>query len=133
MSKLIGHIVVELSKHGRSSSEYQELLLELDLLDRALKQVQSLVPAAHDDVRRLASIRALATTCKLPLAAFLNKIEKFDNKLGTWTAGKNRFAGFPRRMQWSLMFQQDVKDLRAKLAAHVQTITLLLMTQTRSV
>ena len=133
MSKLIGRIVLELSKNGKSSAEYQGLLLELDLLDKALRSVQSLRAGPHDDSMRLATVRALATTCKLPLEAFLKKVEKFDDRLGVWKGGNNRLAGLPRRMQWSLMFTQDVKDLRAKLAAHSVTITLLLMTKTRSV
>lgn len=76
------------------------------------------------------SIRATALACQKPLQDFLAKISKFESRLGTFNAAKNRWKGLPRKMQFRTMFKEDVKQLRSALASHVATINLLLMTQT---
>jgi hypothetical protein len=42
----------------------------------------------------------------------------------------NRFKGFPRRMQWRMLYSNDVRELKSTLGSHVATINLLLLTQT---
>jgi hypothetical protein len=105
------------------------LLLELEALDRALRQLQQLTPARHE-LLSLNAIKATSLTCQQPLELFLEKISQFEARLGTWNARNNRFRGFPRRMQWRMMYKRDAEELRSKLASHVGTINLLLMTQT---
>jgi hypothetical protein len=65
-----------------------------------------------------------------PLQEFLSKISKFEARLGTANVPNNRFKGFHRRMQWMIMYRDDVKALRLSLGSHVSTISLLLVTQT---
>ena len=105
------------------------MLIELESLDRTLKLLQHIKPAQHE-LRRLDAIRSLASVCQRPLEDFLAKIVKFENDLGIWNTGRRRISGFPRRLQWSLMYEEEVKVLRARLAPNVATITILLMTQT---
>ena len=47
-------------------------------------------------------------------------------------AKDNRFKGFPRRIQWRLVFKDDIQELRSTLTSHVATINLILMTQSVS-
>jgi len=129
ISKLVFKIGLELKKNPESAPDYQQLLIELESLDRTLKQLQCIKPAQHELIR-LEGIRALAFTCQRPLEEFLAKIEKFEEHLGSWHAKGNRFSGFGRRLQWSIKYKEDAKELRAKLAPNVATITVLLMTQT---
>jgi hypothetical protein len=118
-----------MQQNGEAAPMYQSLLLELEALDRALCQLQTLQPSRHE-LLQLNSIRATALSCARPLQEFLNKISKFQPTLGTLATKDNRFKGFPRRMQWRMMYKDDVVELRSILGSHVSTINLLLMTQT---
>lgn len=68
--------------------------------------------------------------CQQLLQVFLDKISKFDKRMGIANMGDQRLKGFHRRMQWRLAYKDDIKELSVKLGTHVGTITLLLMTQT---
>jgi hypothetical protein len=127
VSRLIYKIGLELKKNPDSGPDYRHLLVEPESLDRALKQLQCIRPA-HHKLRRLEGIRALASTCQRPLKEFLAKIEKLEEHLGPWGAKCNRLPGFGRRLQWSTKYKEDVKELRAKLARNITTMTILLMT-----
>jgi hypothetical protein len=116
-------------QNGDAAPEYQSLLLELEALSRALHQLEALKPAKHELIQ-LDAIRATARTCQRPLEDFLAKISKFESLLGTFSVTNNRIKGFPRRMQFSMVYREDVKQLRSILGSHVATINLLLMTQT---
>ncbi|KAE8445214.1 hypothetical protein EG329_013586 [Mollisiaceae sp. DMI_Dod_QoI] len=129
VGSLIAKIAVELRKNGEAAPAYQYLLLELEALDRALQQLQDLRPSQHE-LLQLNSIRATALSCARPLQEFLDKIIKFESRLGTFALKNNRSKGFPRRMQWRMMYKDDVVELRTILGSHVATINLLLMTQT---
>jgi hypothetical protein len=100
------------------------------MLSRSLSQLQRLNPGPNELVR-LESIWAAAQSCQIPLDKFLKKIEKFEARLGTWNTGTHTrgVATFSRRMQWRLMFKDDVKELQAALGGQVATISLLLITQ----
>ncbi|KFX90422.1 hypothetical protein O988_08209 [Pseudogymnoascus sp. VKM F-3808] len=129
VGKLIAKVATELRKNGETAPMYQSLILELEALDRALCQLQTLQPSRHE-LLQLNSIRATALLCERPLQEFLDKISKFQPTLGTFATKDNRFRGFPRRMQWKMMYKDDVVELRSILGSHVSTINLLLMTQT---
>ena len=83
ISKLIYKIGLELKKNPKSVPDYQDLLIELEALDRALKLLQRIKPAQHE-LRRLDEVQALASTCQRPLEEFLAKIEKFEENLESW-------------------------------------------------
>ncbi|KAJ9609755.1 Transcriptional regulatory protein sin3 [Cladophialophora chaetospira] len=128
ISKLIGRIVVELKKSSEAASDYQLLVIELETLDRTLKALERLAPVTHD-ARRLSAIKALASTCQLPLQEFLTEIEKFEPSLGSWNARRRTFSSLAQRVQWSVKYRGAVQVLREKLAPNLATITLLLITQ----
>ncbi|KAL8855919.1 MAG: hypothetical protein Q9178_007433 [Gyalolechia marmorata] len=128
LGKLIGQVAVELGENSDASPEYQSLLIELEALNRALCKLQTLKPAKHE-LFQLTSIRATAVACQRPLQEFLDKVSKFERNLGTFNAVNNKWKGLPRRMQFRIMFKEDVKKLRSTLTSHVTTINLLLMTQ----
>ena len=94
-----------------------------------MQQLQSLKPAKHE-LLQLNSIRATALACQRPLNDFLAKISKFDKRLSTLNTKNHQYAGFHRRLQWSLFYKEDIKELRSILGSHIATINLLLLTQT---
>ncbi|KAL9026146.1 MAG: hypothetical protein Q9196_005144 [Gyalolechia fulgens] len=130
MNRLIStQVSVDVSyQNSEASPEYQSLLIELEALDRALQKLQTLKPAKHE-LFQLTSIRATALACQRPLQDFLDRVSKFDSNLGTFNTANNKWGGLPRRMQFRIMFREDVKKLRSTLASHVTTINLLLITQ----
>ncbi|KAL9615787.1 MAG: hypothetical protein Q9160_009261 [Pyrenula sp. 1 TL-2023] len=129
VSRLIYRIAGELKRIPESATDYQDLLVELEALDRALKQLFSIEPAEHE-AKRLDAVRALAVTCQGPLEAFLEKIEKFEQSIGTWNVKQNGVRGLHRRLQWSMKYKDDVALLRSRLAPKISTITILLLTAT---
>lgn len=81
LSQLIYQIGVEIKSVPDSAHDYQDLLNELEALDRALKAVYRILPGIHE-LRRLDDVRALAGTCINVLQDFLEKIKKFNKSLG---------------------------------------------------
>ncbi|KAL6812999.1 hypothetical protein GGI42DRAFT_313391 [Trichoderma sp. SZMC 28013] len=128
VGKLIGKVAVELRKNGEAAPEYQSLLIELEALERALRQLQTLRPAKHELIQ-LTSIRATALACERPLREFLEKISKFETRLGTYNFANNTLKSLPRKMQFKIMLEKDIQQLRLTLASHVATINLLPTTQ----
>lgn len=118
----------DLEQNGEATSKYQDLIIELESLERALSRLYTLKPAEHELVH-LDAIRAAATTCKRPLESFLARIEKFEKRLGAQNANDNHFKGAGRRIHFNVAFEEDVKELRTTLASHVLTINTLLITQ----
>ena len=125
---LVSYCTANDQQNGEATSKYQNLIIELESLERALSRLYTLKPAEHELVH-LEAIRAAASACKRPLEDFLAKIEKFEKRLGTEKAKENHYKGAGRRIQFNVAFDEDVKELRATLASHVLTIITLLMTQ----
>ncbi|CAD6591630.1 MAG: hypothetical protein ASARMPREDX12_005284 [Alectoria sarmentosa] len=128
VAKLTSKIASELKENGEAASKYQDLIIELESLERALSRLYTLKPAERELVH-LEAIRATASACKRPLESFLAKIEKFDKRLGTQNAKNSQFKGAGRRLQFNVAYEEDIKELRTTLASHVSKINLLLMTQ----
>ena len=100
------------------------MIIQLELLERALSRLYTLNPAEHELVH-LEAISAAAPAFE----GFLPKLKKFENRLGTGKAKGNRYKGAGRRIQFNVAFDEDVKELRDILASRVLTIITLLMTQ----
>ncbi|KAJ9612565.1 hypothetical protein H2200_004162 [Cladophialophora chaetospira] len=128
LSKLIYQIGLELKSIPESAPEYQDLVNELEALDRALKDIYQIRPGVHE-LKRLDGIRALASTCQIPLQEFLGKIQKFNKSLGPWNCHKTRLNGFGRGLQWSLIWKEEVRKLRSKLTPKLNAILILLTSQ----
>ncbi|KIW99485.1 uncharacterized protein Z518_11224 [Rhinocladiella mackenziei CBS 650.93] len=129
ISKLVYKTGLELKSCPESASVYQDLILELDALDRALKNIYTVRPGTYE-LRTLDAVRALASVCQRSLEEFLGKIEKFKKGLGTSHATKHPFRRLSRGLQWSFAWKDEVENLRKRLIPKVSTILLLLATQT---
>lgn len=147
VTRLIGSIVTELKKvcdllqsfswcskltrsqNSEAAAEYQNLIVQLEALSRALSKLNDIRPAKHE-LRQLDAIRAVASACERQLESFLSKISKFESTLGVHNAKDKRYEGLGRRMQWNIALKDDVKELGDTLGSHVLTINMLLMSQT---
>ncbi len=94
-----------------------------------MNRVNEIEPSQYE-LLHLDSIRASAAACRRPLAAFLEKLEKFEDSMSTWNASVRRIGGFGRKVEYGLTLEGDVQELRATLATHIATVNMLLLTQT---
>ncbi len=104
--------------------------MELELLGSALSHIQTIKPVQGDLVH-LEAIRAAVSACQIPLNKFLEKISKYDSSLGCWDAKNKRFGSIKRRIEYIVLLEGEVKELRASLAGHTDSIKLLLQTQSQ--
>ncbi|KIW13997.1 hypothetical protein PV08_06778 [Exophiala spinifera] len=110
-----------------ASFEYQQLDLELQGLRRMLDIIQALRPT-DDNIGHLDAIRCLALTCQIPLTAFLQRLQKFEQRLGPF-AKHSAVGGSLRKSQWALQMGEEVQQLRATVSAKVLSLTLLISVQ----
>jgi hypothetical protein len=82
---------------------------------------------------QLIAIKAAIRQCYMSIEEFRQKITKFDRRLGLTSADHNGVARFARRMQWTLLYRDDIASLRSTLAGQVATINLLLLTRLVSI
>src|SRR6266498_2213227 len=117
-ASLIRDIVSSLRES--STTSYNELILELHGLQRALHEIEYLKcpPSQQAAVN---GIRVAALMCQHPLDEFSRKLKKFDGlgvdkgeKLGKMEMLKL----WRRKLQWGFSMDEEVGKLRAYLAAH---------------
>jgi hypothetical protein len=132
VAKIIADIAGSLKD---AKSEYQELLRELESLDRALKTLDKLHPdsdGGSDSHRASAAtldgIKCAALTCRYPLEEFLRKIKKYEGNLGiVASSSASKTKGVLRRVEWVWSKKDETKKLQSYLSIHVGTINMLLV------
>ncbi|KAL8784372.1 MAG: hypothetical protein Q9213_004024 [Squamulea squamosa] len=125
---LIKKISRALRDSGGASSEYQGAVIELENLQRTLQHLGSIEPT-EDNINHVNAIRGMALACQLPLQDFLAKLSKYEMSLGPW-ASHSFLRNATRKAQWATAFSDDVKQLRALVAAKQISISLLLAAHT---
>jgi hypothetical protein len=128
LSKLVTQIARQLKSVPESAPDYQLVVQEIDALERALNSVYSIQHGAHE-LKRLDAIRALSSSCLLPLQQFSDKIANFDKSLGIWTQRRQRWNGVGRAIHWSFMWKDEIAKLRAVLTPKLFTLLILLSSQ----
>ena len=113
-----------------SNSSYQELILELHGLQRALHEIEHLKCPSSQEAE-LNGIKVAALMCQHLLDEFAAKAKKFQG-LGVDRGGKFAKKELPkiwaRKLQWGFSMEKDVAELRAYLAAHVRSLSMSLIT-----
>jgi hypothetical protein len=141
-----------------SSSSYQELVLELQLLKAGLDRIEHLKGTLSQQPQ-VEGIKLAALNCQSILCDFLQKIKKYDASLGydkpSVTAlqagrsnsiaikekvqsgnktkeilGKARktVRGAERKIEWEVKMIKEVETLRGYLVAHVGSLNMRLLT-----
>ncbi len=141
VSKLISDIASSLKD---AKSEYQELLRELDCLDRALHYLDKLKVVDGSGGRSggrcgttptatLDSIKCAALTCRHPLEEFLRKIKKYDSSLGVQATSAcsadatGKMMGIWKRVDWAWSKKDEIRKLQGYLNIHLGVINMLLL------
>ncbi|KAM7186431.1 hypothetical protein V8F33_011824 [Rhypophila sp. PSN 637] len=125
---VIADIVSSLKDSTGSESDYQELIRELNALDRALKGLDKLQPTTSSP-GTVDSIKCAALSCRVPLEEFLSKIKKYEVTLGPRAPTPSialSSKAVLRKITW-LNKAEDVDHLRKYLDIHLGTINILLL------
>ena len=122
--KLVKDIIAILRTLARS--EYQELMLELHGLQRALDQIEHLEapPERHIPV---VSIKVAALMCTHVLDEFAGKLKKFESLAGQPRNSKLKI--WTHKLRWGFTMADEVRNLRAYVAAHVGSLNMRLLTE----
>ena len=121
---LIVRISKALKDSGAAAAEYRDILQDLQTLQQLLRLLETLRPA-DGSVSDINAIRGMALACRIPLLEFVKKIESYEPALGV-SSSKGMFARGVKKVQWAILFEEEVAKFRGIIAAKVRTITLLL-------
>jgi hypothetical protein len=113
-----------------AASEYREIRRELWDLEKSLLQVDLLFRTCDRSIELNAlheTARAAAENCRDCIEPFLEKIRKYEGSLKDGGSG-NRFKDAARKVQWQVLQSGDAVLFRAEIAAHCQSINMLLAT-----
>ena len=129
VGSLIQNIVSSL--RASSISEYRELILELDGLQRALNGIEHLKCRSSQEPA-VSSIKVAALACQYPLNEFAGKLKKFDS-LFTANAGNlsktDKLKMWGKKLRWGFCMKEEVLNLKFYLVVHVGSLNARLITQ----
>lgn len=127
---LVKDLVAALDESRGSAAEYREVRLELRALERALLEVEVL-SRSHASTVKLnalyATARKAALGCQQPVAAFLDRIKKYDPSLSE-AASRNIVRNTIMKIRWQVSQKGEVTRFRVEISAHSSSINMLLAT-----
>lgn len=125
----VGNLVLEikaaLQNVGGARSDYQELVRELDTLQKALQHLDTLQQRGSTGSLHLDSIKFAALSCRQPLEDFLKKVRKYGRSLDIQAKG-GAFKATGDKLRWAFGKKDEIQKLQNYLNLHVGTINMLL-------
>ncbi|KAF2110430.1 hypothetical protein BDV96DRAFT_583994 [Lophiotrema nucula] len=115
-----------LKQAGGVTSEYQQVIIEIEGLQDALTRLAALEPT-ESNIDHVNAIRRMALACSLPLRDFLTKMEKYEAAMSPF-ATRNSFRSTGKKAQYAVFMSEEVKTIRAMISGKVISINLLLAT-----
>lgn len=102
----------------------RDVLQDLQNLQQLLELLETLRPA-DGSVSHSNAVRGMALACRTPLLEFAEKIESYEQALGS-ASSKGMFKRGVKKVQWAVLGEEEVAKFRGIIAAKVYHITLLL-------
>ncbi|KAL5600873.1 hypothetical protein FOVSG1_006903 [Fusarium oxysporum f. sp. vasinfectum] len=124
--KLVGDVVASLQEVGGAASQFRELTQELFSLETALLRVKQLEFEDHQHAEYVA-LKQAASQCQHTIDEFWTKASRYQKHLlgqGKASAAKKAWM----KVQWSLFKTDDLARFKSDIAAHTQSILVLLAT-----
>ena len=125
---LFERVAVEVRNYRNAPQHFQQLGVELHLLQRALQRLLEVEPDGEEEVRQLEQIRAIAIHCHQPVQAFIDKMRSSRESLGH-ARSSTTLSTIGRRLHWSLVTKNDVDELRKVIMSEMIAINMLLAVQ----
>jgi hypothetical protein len=123
VGKLIADITTCLKDVGGSKSEYRDLIVELECLQKALVHLDQLKP--QGDARCTDSIKYAALSCRRPLGEFLAKLKRYEPLLGPRAIGSSWKAPVDK-VRFLISEKDEIRKMQSYLSVHVGTLNVLL-------
>jgi Fungal N-terminal domain of STAND proteins len=122
VSKLIADLISSLRESGGSKSHYQEIIRELEGLDRAIKPLENL---ANDASPEVYGLKCAAASCRAILEEFHNKVKKYHTGLSE-NASDGKLLQTWKKIRWTGK-KEYLDRLRQYLQVHQANISIMLM------
>ena len=122
--ELVGTVVNALRESGGCGAEYVELVKQLYSLETALPQVKQL-ELGEEQRSEYIALRQAASQCQQTIDNFWTKIKRYQKHL---RAGGSTFRlkdGW-MKVRWAMCRQDDLARFKADLAAHAQSINIVM-------
>lgn len=127
---IVKDLVDALNKSKDSPKDYQEVIRELWILDRALLEVDLLSRTCNTTVELNAlceTARQTVEKCRYSVESFLKKIKKYGPNLSESGSG-NILRDAPMKIRWQISQKDEVTRFRAEISAYSASINMLLLT-----
>lgn len=122
-------LIIKVSKAlrdiGGAASEYQDVVLELESLQKILTHLGNVRFVISSTTKHADTLQNLALQCQRPLQEFLDRIAGFEASLDAKTDRK-LLRTAPRKMQWGAFMAAEIPKLRSVVAAKLLALQLLL-------
>lgn len=122
--ELVGTVVNALRESGGSGPEYRELVSQLHSLETALLQVKQL-ELDEEQRSEYIALRQSASQCQRTIDNFWTKIKKYQKHLRTGGSTSKLKDGW-MKIRWEMCQQGDLARFKADLAAHTQSINIIM-------
>jgi len=130
ISLIVKDLVKALDDSRGSASEYQALIRELWVLDRALLEVE-LLTKMYEQTAELNALcvtaKNVADSCRRCIEIFQENIKKYDDSLGSAGTGK-KIQDVSMKIRWRIAHSDDLERFRAEVNAHSSSLNMLLVT-----
>jgi hypothetical protein len=123
--ELVADVIDALRESGEASKRYRELVRQLDSLESALLRVKRLEVDETQHAEYIA-LQHASSQCQRTIDEFWKKIKKYQPALGL--KGTSRLKESWMRIRWAMCKKEDVNAFKADIAAHTESIQLLLTT-----
>lgn len=130
VSLLVKEILLALNDSKGSSAQYQEIIRELYILDRALLEIDQLC-RQHESTPELTALSQTAkkavSDCRNSVKPFLDRIAKYKHSLCEGSKA-NAMSRATRKVQFAVVEKDDLARFRAEISAHSLSLNMLLNT-----
>ena len=127
---LVKDVVEALDQSRGSSAEYQALVRELGILERALLEVD-LLSRSQSQSKEITDICSTASRsvqhCRKTLQTFSQKITRYDAALGE-KGPKKLFQQVSMKLRWHVAEKDAITKFRAEIQGHTNSLNMLLST-----
>jgi hypothetical protein len=114
--------------NGTAALEYRELELELHGLQQALGEIENLKPGPGQELS-INAVKVAALMCWYPLEDFHTKLKRYKRLSDPGQEKKlDVVKAWGRKAQWNFSMPEEVRKLRAYIAAHVGSLNMRLTT-----
>ncbi|PQE13895.1 Ankyrin repeat-containing domain protein [Rutstroemia sp. NJR-2017a BBW] len=129
VATLIKEVVVSLKDVGGAAADYQQLIVELHGLQRALDSIEDLrVDAGTRQAENINNLKVTALGCRYVLEEALKKLRSYESlRLGQRSS--SLVAVSSKKIKWQIMMKEDVDALRTRLNSHTNYLNMRLSTE----